>query len=161
MDDRIPAQTHRHAWRKNRRRQYHRLPMPPDDTGRKGGRCRPPHARLRDPDLRVSFRGVGHCAALVHLARDPIVETMRWAIHRRREPPTVKVYAMATALHALDHKNILFKHHFPLIGIFCPQICICFRGGIIEVNVFFGFSSALWEPIRWQRRDHGASPTTR
>ena len=37
MDDRIPAQTHRHVWRKNRRHQYHRLPMPPDDTDAKAG----------------------------------------------------------------------------------------------------------------------------
>ena len=122
MDDRIPAQTHRHALRKNRRRQYHRFPMLPDDTARRGVQCRPLHARSIDPDLWVSFRGVGQCAAFVHLACDPIVKTMRWAIHWRREPSTVKVYAMATALHALDHKNILFKDDLPLSSIF-STIC--------------------------------------
>ena len=147
-DDRIQAQTHRHVWRKNRRRQYHRLPMPPDDTERKGGRCRQPHARLIDLDLRISFRGAGHCAAFAYFARDPIMKTMRWSIHRRREPPTVKIYAMATALHAFNHENIFFKDDFPLFGIFSTQLCICFRGGIIQVNVFFGFFWAFWKPTK-------------
>ena len=82
-----------------------------------------------------SFSGLGCVAVGFDLARDPCMKEVRRMIHHRRETTAIKMRCVATLLHALNDKDIFFKHQLPLLGVCRAQSGIAVRRGVIKVNV--------------------------
>ena len=113
--------------------------------------CRLLHGRQASVHEGRSLSGLARGAVILHLGRDPIVEQMRWPIHRGRKPTPVKRDRVTTALHAFDDKDILGKDFFPLLRVACAQIGIGAVFGVIEVNMF----NSLFRALRHQNDGKG------